>query len=348
MAKTSEQKAAYAAKEKQRRIDDKIWLASLSESERAAVKAKRSAADKARRSKFKATLTPEEIIQRKKVDAEKDAERYYRKIEEQGGPKPKLCKFGHDLALTRTGDNGRCGICRKDRMEEQKTNGKNVLYAANKKAKIEALPAEEKEAVKLAQQQYTKDYYQANKPKILEEKKLYYAENREDILKDKKQYHVEHREERRVYSERYYASNKHEINEARRLDYAENAEEICAERRVWNKANRHIVREWERAARNNRRGAPGKITKKNIVDIFEQSGGICSYCLKETAYEDHELEHCLPLSRGGSNYAHDCVMSCESCNRRKSSRTPLEFLFGWPRVTKKYPYVKTELLDIAD
>jgi len=46
----------------------------------------------------------------------------------------------------------------------------------------------------------------------------------------------------------------------------------------------------------------------------------CIYCLKEVAPGSLEIDHVVPLSRGGTNFPDNLVLSCRSCNSSKHAR----------------------------
>ncbi len=71
--------------------------------------------------------------------------------------------------------------------------------------------------------------------------------------------------------------------------------------------------------------APGELTAQDILQMVEDQCGLCAYC-EATLEEDWEIDHMLPLSRGGSNDWSNIAAVCESCNRRKHTRTVEEFL----------------------
>ncbi len=54
----------------------------------------------------------------------------------------------------------------------------------------------------------------------------------------------------------------------------------------------------------------------------------CAYC--KTSGVPLQVEHLMPKSRGGSDRASNLVIACDSCNKRKGSRTAEEF--GYPEI----------------
>ncbi len=54
----------------------------------------------------------------------------------------------------------------------------------------------------------------------------------------------------------------------------------------------------------------------------------CAYC--QTSGVPLQVDHLIPKSRGGSDRASNLVMACDSCNKRKGTRTAEEF--GYPEI----------------
>ena len=50
----------------------------------------------------------------------------------------------------------------------------------------------------------------------------------------------------------------------------------------------------------------------------------CQYCGKRDP--GGEVDHVLPLSRGGNDTLENLVWACQECNRRKGDKTPREWL----------------------
>jgi 5-methylcytosine-specific restriction endonuclease McrA len=48
------------------------------------------------------------------------------------------------------------------------------------------------------------------------------------------------------------------------------------------------------------------------------------YCGHDVGYQAMEVEHVIPLSRGGRTVWANVVVACHRCNHRKDARTPEE------------------------
>jgi len=53
--------------------------------------------------------------------------------------------------------------------------------------------------------------------------------------------------------------------------------------------------------------------------IFERDDNTCYICGKQFNSKDLEVDHIMPLSKGGSNSYHNLKTLCKECNRKKGS-----------------------------
>ena len=49
---------------------------------------------------------------------------------------------------------------------------------------------------------------------------------------------------------------------------------------------------------------------------------ICAYCAQRFRFEELEMEHIMPSSKGGADSWMNLVAACRPCNSRKANRTP--------------------------
>ncbi|TXS47642.1 HNH endonuclease [Streptomyces sp. or43] len=120
-------------------------------------------------------------------------------------------------------------------------------------------------------------------------------------------------------------------NVGNRLWYAENSERAAQKDRVWRDANPDRWRELNRHSRALRRARIAAatvvpFTHDELMASWEDDGlYACVFC----GGPFEEIEHILPLSRGGEHSIANLVPSCVECNRGvggKCSRLPWEWL----------------------
>lgn len=58
--------------------------------------------------------------------------------------------------------------------------------------------------------------------------------------------------------------------------------------------------------------------------LYHRDRGLCMYCAKPVSYDEMQVEHVVPLSRGGRTAWKNVVCACHRCNHRKADRLPEE------------------------
>lgn len=112
----------------------------------------------------------------------------------------------------------------------------------------------------------------------------------------------------------------------RSREYAFNHRNEAVARAVeWNEKNPEKHHLHLRAVKLNRRLAPGEIRATDIHEKLNEQDEKCYYCA--VALEGtYEVDHYIPLSRGGSNGGSNIVIACRPCNRMKGSKMPDVFI----------------------
>jgi 5-methylcytosine-specific restriction endonuclease McrA len=92
----------------------------------------------------------------------------------------------------------------------------------------------------------------------------------------------------------------------------------------WRRRNPDRAHAYVRAATIKRRRAIGldSFTPAEWLATLKSHEGRCTYCGDTTLIE---IDHRIPLIRGGSNLIANIVPACRRCNRRKGTLTETEF-----------------------
>ncbi|SMB93270.1 HNH endonuclease [Deinococcus hopiensis] len=75
-------------------------------------------------------------------------------------------------------------------------------------------------------------------------------------------------------------------------------------------------------------GARGSFDKWDVQMRLDKQKGLCHYCgekLDWVGKRKYQVDHFVPLSRGGSNFMSNIVLACPECNREKADKFPWEF-----------------------
>jgi 5-methylcytosine-specific restriction endonuclease McrA len=81
-----------------------------------------------------------------------------------------------------------------------------------------------------------------------------------------------------------------------------------------------------------------RFSDEDLNDIYDKNRGHCWHCRKRLAFSNYvgftddphargawEVDHSVPLARGGTDYFRNLVPACVQCNRSKGDLTSREF-----------------------
>jgi hypothetical protein len=164
-------------------------------------------------------------------------------------------------------------------------------------------------------------YREANRERTREHGLSYVRRHRERVRARDRRYRLENREKERARHADYHRRHRERIIAARRE--RRRAGNHVPDRRYY-RANRARYRTYKLIRRARVNGAQGHFTAREFRAKCAYFGWRCFYCHKPTPHL--ELDHYIPLARGGTNFIGNIVPACRGCNRRKSTRTGEEFL----------------------
>lgn len=151
---------------------------------------------------------------------------------------------------------------------------------------------------------------------------------------------------KRAYNARYYRENRQRLLEKQaRYDRSDRGRENDRVRRARYRKTAHGRRRSAVRTARYRATLRGVVVHRNIqarrrarlrgaaieplpADWREQllgfQGGRCAYC-HEALGDDAQMEHVIPLARGGPHTWENVVLACPPCNMTKWARTPEEW-----------------------
>jgi 5-methylcytosine-specific restriction endonuclease McrA len=69
---------------------------------------------------------------------------------------------------------------------------------------------------------------------------------------------------------------------------------------------------------------PRKRLAFGLRGLWERDGGVCQYTGRQLAHGEGNIDHIVPLGRGGDTSWENCVLAHKQVNHRKGCRTPDE------------------------
>jgi len=148
-----------------------------------------------------------------------------------------------------------------------------------------------------------------------------------------------HRKWREANPEKYRAlkrawqqENRNKVNAAADRYRRRHPERVRVSRQKWDEAHPGHYREYQKANLDGRRVNCSRRRARirnlaNTLTIDEAdeilTTGQCFYC--STTEGPFQLEHYIPLSKGGPTTRNNVVCACEPCNQSKGNKWPWEF-----------------------
>lgn len=163
---------------------------------------------------------------------------------------------------------------------------------------------------------------------VFEYSKKFYEENKEKKLATGKKWVERNKEKVALYREKYLQNNQERVAQLAREWRQKNSERATASGIAWRAANRGKANEMARNRRAAKRNAEGSHTVEEVNAIFARQRGLCANCKKKLIQNGdgkYHVDHIVPLSKGGSNWASNLQCLCPGCNLRKAAKHPLDW-----------------------
>jgi 5-methylcytosine-specific restriction endonuclease McrA len=135
-------------------------------------------------------------------------------------------------------------------------------------------------------------------------------------------YRDANRDRIRAHGREFYRQNTESRKEHRRRCYRQNREQALESARKYAEANKDLIRVIGRRSAATRRarifGAFVEVV--DPVVVFARDGGICGICGVSVGQDSWEVDHRIPLARGGLHSYDNVQVSHARCNRSKGAR----------------------------
>lgn len=168
-------------------------------------------------------------------------------------------------------------------------------------------------------------YQREHRAEIRERMRRWSTDNKEVLMSKRKQWYQLHLEDRKAYEQRYRREH---------LEY------IRAKNKRWRSTERgkEIGKALEEKRRARKKGLPGVLTSVQIREKLKSQRYRCYYAACGHAKFErckghyiYHIEHTIPISRTEAGPRHDVnyvVLSCPSCNLKKGTKLPHEWVEG--------------------
>lgn len=148
----------------------------------------------------------------------------------------------------------------------------------------------------------------ANPQKVKAENAAWRAANREKCKAYRKKWDAQYPAQRKRYGEKYRAKN---------------AEKIRARVTKWRAEHPEAIRIYSHTRHSKISG--GTLSKDLIQKLLRLQKGKCPCCMQQLG-NDYELDHIVPLAKGGRNEDVNMQLLRRLCNRQKHAKHPIDFM----------------------
>lgn len=123
---------------------------------------------------------------------------------------------------------------------------------------------------------------------------------------------------------KYREENREEIRKKNKIHRSNNIQKRREDNKKWRSQSKDKIKAIRIRRRKNLLKANGTLDKEKIKERFKYYENKCYYCKQSS--NNLQMDHRIPLSRGGSNWPSNIVPSCLKCNSTKGSKTEKEFI----------------------
>ncbi len=190
----------------------------------------------------------------------------------------------------------RCKLCRKDKAHQHFLKNKESILQKNAERRKKTPGMATEQAKKWAKRnpekrkRIVRNWIEKHRSQIAETMRNWRKENKDHYLQYDREYSEKNRERKRSNAQR--AREK----------------------------NRDRYRSYQHQYRSQKLKNGGSHTAEDIQRQYESQQGRCFWCSEHvTAYH---VDHVIPLSRGGSDYPENIVITCPRCNTSKNDKIP--------------------------
>lgn len=182
----------------------------------------------------------------------------------------------------------------------------------------------------------------ANAERVADYHRQRYLANRTAILSQQREYREANKDARREKDRAYYYANRSKWqagwrnitedersrrNEQHRERWARKRADGTLQRSRWKEDNPEQAKLAARIYQSRRRAwkratTSALITRADLEALVRRHQGLCAYCEDAPATD---IDHVVPLSRGGRHAIGNLLPACGRCNRSKGAKTLMEW-----------------------
>jgi 5-methylcytosine-specific restriction endonuclease McrA len=197
-------------------------------------------------------------------------------------------------------------------------------YKEANQERIKRLNADRYAANRAERSVGARERYLGNRERIIAQVKARYAADPSATAERATKWNKENPGKRKAISRKYDASHPEIRRAACKRFRQKHPEYFKAKMAEWKAQNPTKNREYVANRRARTTGSGGRITARQINDLYGQQNGRCAGCRKNVG-EDFHLDHVMPLALGGAHSIENAQILCARCNQSKHAKHPVKW-----------------------
>lgn len=125
---------------------------------------------------------------------------------------------------------------------------------------------------------------------------------------------------------RYQNNNKAQVQQSAKASREKHKEARLLESKKWFEENPGKRVEYEQVRRARKKNALGSVSAGIWEKLFTLQKGACICCGVDLKKVTANLDHVIPLARGGMHDDRNLQLLCQKCNNQKHSKDPIDFM----------------------
>lgn len=135
------------------------------------------------------------------------------------------------------------------------------------------------------------------------------------------------RERRSEYEKKYWGERKERRADIVKRSTEKNSQKHKKKRKEYLKTDAGINTQRKSGQVTRCKKAGVYVEHVGPLSLYSAQGGICYLCDNKFTFKDMEIDHVIPVSKGGKHEPENVKMCCGTCNRRKGAKSLSEVIY---------------------
>ena len=130
------------------------------------------------------------------------------------------------------------------------------------------------------------------------------------------------KDKRRAYEREYWSRPENKARRAKQVKNSmlKNKERHEAVRAIYLKTDAGLNTQRKSCQVNRCKKQGAYVEHVDPLELYNEQSGLCYICFNEFSFKNMEMDHVIPLSKGGKHQLSNVKMCCARCNKSKGAK----------------------------